>query len=82
MFLNFQIYEAFELKNFGFGLFKQRNYKDEIISSRSKTVSDVGLAHGDMVYFSYPNGKLLWDGPSTSGSSSNISAGISIYYKI
>ncbi|XP_033213216.1 nuclear protein localization protein 4 homolog isoform X1 [Belonocnema kinseyi] len=71
-----KIYEAFNLQSYGFGLFKQRNYKDEIISSRSKTVSDVGLSHGDMVYFTFLNGRIPWDGPSTSSCSNNISTDV------
>ncbi|XP_051158551.1 nuclear protein localization protein 4 homolog [Leptopilina boulardi] len=67
-----KIYDAFDLNSFGFGLYKQRNYKDEIISSRSKSVSDVGLSHGDMLYFASVNGRVPWDGPSTSSSSNNI----------
>ncbi|XP_057323162.1 nuclear protein localization protein 4 homolog isoform X2 [Microplitis mediator] len=61
-----KIYELFQLKSFGFSLFKQRNHKDELISSKSKSVSACGLGHGDMVYLAPVNGTLLWNSPSTS----------------
>ncbi|XP_012271520.1 nuclear protein localization protein 4 homolog isoform X2 [Orussus abietinus] len=61
-----KIDETFGFNSFGFTLYKQRNHKDEIISSRSRTVASVGLSHGDMVYLAPINGAMLWDGPSTS----------------
>ncbi|XP_015608154.1 nuclear protein localization protein 4 homolog [Cephus cinctus] len=70
-----KVYEAFDLSSFSFGLFKQRNRKDEIISSRARTVTDVGLSHGDMVYLVPLDGNLQWGAPSTSGASSNASSG-------
>ncbi|XP_066600186.1 nuclear protein localization protein 4 homolog [Prorops nasuta] len=66
-----KVYDAFDLNSFGFGLFKKRNHQDEIISSRSRTVSGVGLSHGDMLYLSPLNGAQLWSAPSTSNASVN-----------
>ncbi|XP_043280769.1 nuclear protein localization protein 4 homolog [Venturia canescens] len=66
-----KVYETFELSSFAFGLFKQRNHKDEIISSRSKTVNELGLKHGDMLYLTPVNGTILRDKPSTSAFSEN-----------
>lgn len=34
----------------GFALYKERNCTKELISSRSQTVKDSGLKHGDMIY--------------------------------
>ncbi|XP_025602595.2 nuclear protein localization protein 4 homolog isoform X4 [Athalia rosae] len=69
-----KVHDTFELNSFGFGLYKLKNHKDELISSRSKTVMDTGLSHGDMVYLVPLNGTVLWpqDGPSTSSASVNI----------
>ncbi|KAJ8683153.1 hypothetical protein QAD02_018945 [Eretmocerus hayati] len=66
-----KIHDAFELRSFNFGLYKQRNQKEEVISSRSKTVQTVGLKHGDMLYLSPLNGAVLWDSPSTSSASND-----------
>lgn len=66
-----KVFDTFDLSSFGFGLFKQRNHKDEIISSRSRTVAGIGLGHGDMLYLAPLNGALLWDAPSTSSASGN-----------
>ena len=70
-----QVFDAFELRSFGFGLYKQRNQKDEIVSSRSKTVQSIGIKHGDMLYVSAVNGTVLWDTPSTSSYSSETADG-------
>jgi nuclear protein localization protein 4 homolog len=41
---------------FSFALFKSRDKTREIISSRSRLLSDFGLNHGDMIYMSPLNG--------------------------
>ncbi|XP_031788253.1 nuclear protein localization protein 4 homolog isoform X2 [Nasonia vitripennis] len=69
-----KIYDVFELQSFGFGLYKQRNQKEEIVSTRSKTVQGVGLKHGDMLYLAPINGAVLWDTPSTSSASNDVSS--------
>nr|CAG4651810.1 EOG090X05T8 [Triops cancriformis] len=43
-------YNAFDLTSYDFGLFKQRNKKEPLMSTRSKTVSQYGLKHGDLIY--------------------------------
>ncbi|XP_053976809.1 nuclear protein localization protein 4 homolog isoform X1 [Hylaeus volcanicus] len=66
-----KVFVVFELNSFGFGLYKQRNHKDELISSRSRTVAGIGLNHGDMLYLAPFNGTQLWNIPSTSTASVN-----------
>ncbi|XP_012147513.1 nuclear protein localization 4 isoform X2 [Megachile rotundata] len=68
-----KVYNAFELNSFGFGLYRQRNLKDELISTRSRTVSGIGLSHGDMLYLAPLNGTEVWSTPSTSNASIDIS---------
>jgi len=69
------VYEAFDLNSFGFNLCKQRNQKEPLISTRSKTVSSIGLSHGDMLYLVPTNGTQLWSAPSTSSASNNAPIG-------
>ena len=64
-----KIYDVFELNSFAFGLYKQRNNKDEIVSTGSKTVAGLGLSHGDMLYLVPVNGTILSN--KTTGSSEN-----------
>lgn len=54
------VYDLFDLNSFTFALYKERNRKDEIISSRTKTVKELGLKHGDMIYLSPVNGAVLF----------------------
>lgn len=70
-----QVHDAFGLQTFTFGLYKQRNQKEEIVSSPTKTVQTTGLKHGDMLYMAPVNGAALWDIPTTSSASNNISSG-------
>uniref|UniRef100_A0AAR5QAR6 Nuclear protein localization protein 4 homolog n=1 Tax=Dendroctonus ponderosae TaxID=77166 RepID=A0AAR5QAR6_DENPD len=83
------IHDAFNLNSFTFALYKQINKKDEITSSKSKTLRALGLKHGDMVYLSPLNGSVLFNnntsagepvseaGPSTSNASrSNIAISV------
>lgn len=44
---------AFNFTDYNFKLFKKRGQKDELVSSRSKTIVGCGLQHGDMIYLSY-----------------------------
>ncbi|XP_044016289.1 nuclear protein localization protein 4 homolog isoform X3 [Aphidius gifuensis] len=67
-----KVYETFDLSSFAFCLYKQRNRNDEIISSRSKSVSGCGLGHGDMVYLTPIDGSLLTSNSSSSTSLSSI----------
>ncbi|KAK0173737.1 hypothetical protein PV328_006888 [Microctonus aethiopoides] len=69
-----KIYDVFQLTSFGFSLFKEKNHKDELFSSRSKTVSSSGIGHGDMLYLAPINGvSLQWNNPSTSTATQNFS---------
>lgn len=69
-----KVHDAFELPGFQFALFRSRNSKDELISSRSKTVASYGLRHGDMLYLSPLNGALLWENPKP-GTSKDVDSG-------
>ncbi|KAG8231750.1 hypothetical protein J437_LFUL012029, partial [Ladona fulva] len=54
-----KVHDAFDLTGFGFALFRTRDRKDELISSRSHTVNQSKLAHGDMIYLAPINGTLF-----------------------
>lgn len=59
-----RVHDSFEMNSFAFGLYRERNQKNEIASSKTKTVSNLGLRHGDMIYLFPLNGAVLF--PSTS----------------
>lgn len=61
--------------NSGFGLYRERNHKNEILLEHNKTVLESGLSHGDMLYLSPRNNVQLWGGPSTSTATPDISKG-------
>ncbi|XP_060521215.1 nuclear protein localization protein 4 homolog [Cylas formicarius] len=63
------IHNAFDLNSFAFALYKQKNKKDEIASSKTKTIRTLGLRHGDMIYLSPLNGSVLFN------SSNSVSGG-------
>lgn len=66
----FQVHDTFSLGGYGFSLYRERNRKEELISSPSRTVGSCGLNHGDLLYLASVNGALLWTNepqPSTSG---------------
>lgn len=44
------IHDAFQLDGYNFAVFGERNYKTELASSRSQTIDDYKLKHGDMIY--------------------------------
>jgi len=67
-FVVLQVHETFGLDGYCFALYKQRGLKDEIQSSRSKTVGSSGLNHGDLLYLAPINGSVIW--PTEGGSSS------------
>jgi nuclear protein localization protein 4 homolog len=48
--------DCYGLVGFSFALFKSRDKTREIISSRSRLLSEFGLNHGDMIYMSPLNG--------------------------
>ncbi|KAF2902092.1 hypothetical protein ILUMI_04080 [Ignelater luminosus] len=61
-----KVHSTFDLNSFAFALYKQKNQKDEIASSKSRTVSGIGLHHGDMLYLMPVNGAVLFPQASTS----------------
>ncbi|XP_044759082.1 nuclear protein localization protein 4 homolog isoform X2 [Coccinella septempunctata] len=63
-----KVHDVFDLNSFAFALYKERNQKHEITSSKSSTVRYHGLRHGDMIYLVPINGALLF---STSSNNSN-----------
>lgn len=70
-----RVHSTFDLNSFTFALYKQKNQKDEIASSKSKTLKTVGLCHGDMLYLSPVNGAILFSQPSTSATQNNKPSG-------
>ncbi|XP_056638250.1 nuclear protein localization protein 4 homolog [Diorhabda sublineata] len=60
------VHDAFDLNSFAFALYKEKNRKNEISSSKSTSLLSVGLHHGDMIYLAPVNGAVLF---------SNISSG-------
>lgn len=44
------IHDAFQLDGYNFSVYGERSYKNELVSSRSQTIDDFNLKHGDMVY--------------------------------
>lgn len=61
-----KVHSTFDFNSFAFALYKQKNQKDEIASSKSRTVAGIGLHHGDMVYLMPVNGAVLFPQASTS----------------
>lgn len=68
-----QVHDAFGLGGFCFALYRERGNKDEINSSRSKTLKSIGLNHGDLIYLAPINGALLWPIDSPMNSHTSIS---------
>ncbi|CAG9785895.1 unnamed protein product [Diatraea saccharalis] len=66
-----RVYETLHLSTFGFALHKDRQKKEEIVSSKSRMLRDYGLQHGDMLYLSPVNGTVLFDQPTTSVEANN-----------
>lgn len=54
------IYDAFELNSYAFALYKEKNRKGEIASSKTNTIQSQGLKHGDMIYMAPVNGAVLF----------------------
>ncbi|XP_067006587.1 nuclear protein localization protein 4 homolog [Anabrus simplex] len=65
-----KVHDKFELSGFAFALYRERGRKDELVSSRSRTVRSCGLRHGDMLYMTPLNGALLWAQDPKPGTSS------------
>lgn len=67
-----KVHDAFGLSAFCFALYRERGNKDEINSSRSKTVKSLGLNHGDLIYLAPINGAVLWPTDSSSNSLASV----------
>lgn len=50
----------FELSSYNFTLYRNRNKKDELVSSKSHKVFSYGLDHGDIIYLIPNEGSQLW----------------------
>lgn len=54
------VHETLELRSYAFALYQDRNKQQEVISSKSTTLKDIGLKHGDMLYLSPVNGATVF----------------------
>lgn len=52
--------EAFSLSSLAFSLCRSRNLKEDLPSTKSKTISSIGLKHGDMLFLIPHEGSDLW----------------------
>lgn len=59
-----RVHDTFDLNSFAFALYKERNQRNEITSSKTRSVTTAGLRHGDMLYLLPLNGAVLF--PNTS----------------
>ncbi|XP_068631700.1 nuclear protein localization protein 4 homolog isoform X2 [Battus philenor] len=66
-----RVYEALHLNTFGFTLHRDRQRKEEIVSSKSHQIREYGLQHGDMLYLNPVNGAVLFEQPSASAEENN-----------
>lgn len=62
------VHGTFAFNDYGFALFKERNCTKEIVSSRSQTVKESGLKHGDMIYLKHIAGPSTSKEPERSSS--------------
>ncbi|XP_017792744.1 PREDICTED: nuclear protein localization protein 4 homolog [Habropoda laboriosa] len=68
-----KVLKAFELNSPEFGLYLERNHKNELPLTYNRTVSGAGLSHGDMLYLAPRNNTQLWSTPSTSSATIDVS---------
>lgn len=61
-----RVHDEFNLASFAFALFRDRARREEVISSKSRRLRDLGLHHGDMLYLTPVNGAVLFEQPTTS----------------
>lgn len=61
-----RVHAALALSSFAFALHKDRQKREEVISSRSRMLKDFGLQHGDLLFLSPVNGAVLFDQATTS----------------
>lgn len=56
-----RVHDALRLRSFAFALHRDRARRDELPSSKSRRLQDLGLQHGDMLYLSPVNGAVLFE---------------------
>lgn len=61
-----RVHDEFNLASFAFALFRDRARREEVLSSKSRRLRDMGLQHGDMLYLTPVNGAVLFEQPTTS----------------
>ncbi|CAH1116427.1 unnamed protein product [Phaedon cochleariae] len=61
------VHDTFKLNSFAFELYREKNKKNEITSSKSKTLHTIGIRHGDMIYLTPVNGSVLFNTDNSSG---------------
>lgn len=61
-----RVHDEFNLSSFAFALFRDRARREEVVSSKSRRLRDLGLQHGDMLYLTPVNGAVLFEQPTTS----------------
>lgn len=68
------VYSSFSFNDYGFALYKERNCTKELPSSRSQTVKEYGLKHGDMIYLRNISGPSTSKQPERSSSVASIAS--------
>ncbi|XP_053697896.1 nuclear protein localization protein 4 homolog isoform X2 [Sabethes cyaneus] len=68
------VHSSFSFDDYGFALFKERNCSKEIVSSRSQTVKENGLKHGDMIFLKNIAGPSTSKGHVRSSSVASVSS--------
>lgn len=68
------VYATFNYNEYGFALYMERNYTKELASSRSQTIKQNGLKHGDMIYLKNISGPSTSKGHERSASLASVSS--------
>ncbi|XP_026324791.1 nuclear protein localization protein 4 homolog [Hyposmocoma kahamanoa] len=66
-----RVHDEMNLSSFAFALFRDRARREEVVSSKSRRLRDLGLQHGDMLYLTPVNGAVLFEQPTTSAETTN-----------
>lgn len=53
-----EIHSAFGYEGYGYAVFRERNGTNEIASSRSHTIQEINLKHGDMIFVKHLSGSV------------------------
>lgn len=61
-----RVHDEFNLASYAFALFRDRARREEVLSSKSRRLRDVGLQHGDMLYLMPVTGIGFFEQPTTS----------------